>query len=73
MKAWFGILYLRGALKLDTDINTVFYHQSSNDIFGPTFQFDDHETPNERWMHDKYACFHEYFEEINNRVPELRY
>ena len=45
MKAWFGLLYLRGALKLNgNDINLVFYHESANDIFSATmprrrFQF----------------------------------
>ena len=35
MKAWLGILYRRGALKLNgTDINTVLSHVCSNDIFG---------------------------------------
>ena len=34
MKAWFGLLYLRAALKLNTtDTDIVWYHESSNDMF----------------------------------------
>ena len=39
MKAWFGLLYLRGALKLNTShVDNVWYHESSNDIFAATMQ-----------------------------------
>ena len=34
MKWWFGLLYLRAALKLNTtDTDIVWYHESSNDMF----------------------------------------
>ena len=38
MKAWFGLLYLRAALKLNTTDTDVWYHESSNDIFSATMQ-----------------------------------
>ena len=39
VKAWFGILYLRGALQInETDTDTVWYHESSHDIFATTMQ-----------------------------------
>ena len=60
MKVWFGLLYLRAALKLNTtDANIVWYHESSSDILSATmqrkrftfltrvFQFDDAKTRKE--------------------------
>ncbi len=86
LKAWFGIMYLRGALHLNgTDTDTVFHHESCNDFFTATMQrkrytflnnviqFDDSDTRNQRWKEDKFACFREYFEAINNRFLLLRH
>ena len=60
MKVWFGLLYLRAAMKLNTtDANIVWYHESSSDILSTTmqqkrftfltrvFQFDDAKTRKE--------------------------
>ena len=85
MKAWFGLLYLRGALKLNTShVDNVWYHESSNDIFAATMQrkrftfltrmvqFDDCDTRGERWKQDKFAAFREFFETVNRRFLKRR-
>ena len=39
MRAWFGLLYFRAALKLNTtDTDIVWYHESSNDMFSVPVQ-----------------------------------
>ena len=85
IKAWFGLLYLREALKLNgLHVDSVWYHESSNDIFSATMQrkrftfltrmiqFDDSETRRERWKVDKFAPFREFLEEVNRRFLTLR-
>ena len=85
MKAWFGLLYLRAALKLNkTDTDIVWYHESSTDIFSATMQrkrftfltravqFNDAEMRKERWNHNKSAAFHEYFEAVNHNFLKLQ-
>ena len=85
IKAWFGLLYIRSALKLNTtDVNNVWYHESSNDIFAATMQqkrftfltrmiqFDDYKTREDRWRKDKFAAFREFFEGVNCRFLRLR-
>ena len=65
-------------------VDSVWYHESSNDIFSATMhrkrftflariiQFDDSETRRERWKVDKFAPFREFFEEVNRRFLTLR-
>ena len=80
MKAWFGLLYLGAALKLSTtDTDIVWYHESNNDIFSVTMQqkrftfltrvvqINDAETCKERWNHDEFTVFREFFEAVNRR------
>ncbi len=70
VKACSGILYLRGALKLNTtDTDNVWYHESSHDIFAATMQrkrftfltrmiqFDDSDSRQERWREDHFTSF----------------
>ena len=71
MKAWFGLSYLHAAIKLNTtDMDIVWYHENSNDIFSATMQwkrftfltrivqFNNVETCKEHWNHNKFAAFH---------------
>ena len=85
LKAFFGIMYLRGAKHLNlSSTDDLFYHESSLDIFSSTMQykrysflrrfldFDDKETRADRWQYDKYACFREVFEAVNKKNATLR-
>ena len=85
MKAWFRLLYLHAALKLNTtDTEIVWYHESSNDIFPVTMQkkrftfltrllqINDAGTCKERWNHDEFTAFREFFEAVNRSVLKLR-
>ena len=84
MKAWFELLYLRSALKLNmTDTDIVCYHESSNDIFSPTIQrnrftfltrvvqFDDGEMRKERWNHNIFAALPKFFKAVNSNFLKL--
>ena len=84
IKAVFGIMYLRGALHLNgVHVDTAFYHETTNDIFRATMQrqrftflckmmqFDDYSTRADRWKMDKFACFRDFFEEINQLFLKL--
>lgn len=85
LKAVIGIMYLRAALHLNgKSVDTVFYHETSNDIFPATMsrqrftflchimQFDDMDTRQERWKTDKFAAFREFFEAANELFVRLR-
>lgn len=85
LKAFIGLLYLRGALKQNLfNANFIWYHESANDIFSATMtlkrfqficrflQFDDKTTREERWKHDRYACIRCFFEEVNKNNAKGR-
>ena len=85
VKAWFGLLYIRGALKLNgMHVDSVWYHESSHDLFSSTMQrkrftflthliqFVDSETREERWKEDKFAPFRKFFEGVNRRFLATR-
>ena len=85
LRAWFGLLYLRGALQLNLrDTDDVWYHETACNIFAATMQrkrfsflmriisFDDWTTRKERWQADKFAPFREFFEFVNNTFLKLR-
>lgn len=78
IRAFFGILYLRAAKRVNLqNMRTIWYHESSMELFDACmslnrFQFisrfitfDDKPTRGERWVYDKYACFREFFEAVN--------
>lgn len=73
IKAYFGILYLRAALKQNLrNSYLIWYHESSCSIFPATMrlnrfsfitrflQFDDRSTREEHKKYDKFACFREF-------------
>ena len=85
IRAFFGILYFRGALKLNLrKTDEIFYHRSSPDIFAATMnamrfkflrrfiEFDDFTTRPERWQSDKFAAFREFLEELNKNCAKMR-
>ena len=84
--AFFGILYLRGALKLNLrKTDEIFYHRSSKDIFAATMnatrfkflrrfiEFNDFTTSPERWQSDKFAAFREFLEELNKNCAKCTF
>ena len=86
IKAYFGILYLRAALKQYLlNSYSIWYHESSYSIFPATMslnrfsfitrflQFDDRSTRVERKKYDKFACFREFFEEVSQNNARARY
>ena len=86
LKAYFGILYLRAALKQNLqDSNSIWYHESSCSIFPATMslncfsliprflQFDDLSTREERKKYDKFACFRDFFDKVNKNNAKARY
>ena len=85
IKAFFGLLYMRGALCLNlVSIDTVFYYATSNPVFSAAFerkrfsllcqfiQFDNASVCKEQWKSDKFAAFCDFFEAINERFLKLR-
>ena len=81
LKAYFGLFSIRTALHLNgMDSDIVLYHESSNPLFDSTMQrklfstlshfiqFDDVDKRSARWKNDKFACFRDYFKQINVRV-----
>ena len=86
LKAYFGTLYLRAALKQNLrDSYTIWYHESSCSISPATMslnhfsfitrflQFDDRSTREERKKYDKFACFRDFFEKVNENNAKARY
>ena len=86
LKAYFGILYLRAALKQNLrDSYSIWYHESSCSIFPVTMslnrfsfitrflQFDDRSTREERKKYDNFACFRDFFEKVNENNANARY
>ena len=78
LHAFFGIMYLRCALKLNLfSRRNIWYHESAHDIFAATMQenrfaflscmivFDNKATRSERWKFDKYTAFRDFFEAVN--------
>ena len=85
IKAFFGLLYMRGALCLNlVSIDTVFYHATSNPVFSAAFerkrfsllcqfiQFDNASVCKEQWKSDEFAAFCDFFEAINERFLKFR-
>ena len=86
LKAYFGILYLRAALKQNLrDSYSIWYHESSCSIFPVTMslnrfsfitrflQFDDRSTREERKKYDNFACFRDFFQKVNENNAKARY
>ena len=85
IKAFIGLLYLRGAINFNTtDVNIVFSHEATHKVFSATMaknrfkfleqfiQFDDKHTRPERWRGDKYAAIREFFESVNVQNAKMR-
>ena len=85
LRAYIGILYLRGAKKQNLSCgNVIWYHESALDIFAATMskqrfqflsrfiEFDDKTNRAERWKFDKFACIRDFFEEVNKRNAKMR-
>ena len=85
IKAFIGLCYLRGAINFNTtDIEIVFHHEASHDIFSATMsknrfkfllqflQFDDKDTRPARWDGDKYAAIRIFFEQVNAQNAKMR-
>ena len=85
-KAFLGIMYSRAALKQNLrDSQSIWYHKSSNLVFVATMslnrlsfltrftQFDDRSTREERNMYDKFDCFRDVFEKVNENNAKWRY
>ena len=85
LKAYFGILYLRAALKQNLqDSYSIWYHESSCSIFPATMslnrfsfitrslQFDDRSTREECKKCDKFVCFRDFFEKVNENNAKAR-
>ena len=79
IKAFFGVLYMRGALRLSSvSIDTVFYHATSNPIFSAAFgrkrfsflcqfiQIDDESVRKEWCKCDKFAAFCDFLRQSMN-------
>ena len=74
LHAFLGLMYFQTTLKLNLfSRQTIWYHESSHDLFAATMSekrfaflcrmisFDDNTTRTNRWKHDKYAAFPEFF------------
>ena len=80
MKAFFGILYMRGTLKVNMfDLTFVFikvatlsFKQWSFSILCRFIEFDDVLIREEKWKFDKFACIRHYFEEVNANFDTMR-
>ena len=85
VRAWFGLLYIRGALQLNLRlVDDVWYHETANNLFSATMSrkrftllsriitFDDFSTRTDRWEVDKFASFREFFEAVNCSFLKLR-
>ena len=85
VRAFYGLLYLRGALQLNLRlVDDVWYHESANNIFAATMQrqrftllmrvmsFDDYKTRKDRRQSDKFCPFREFFEAVNCSFLKLR-
>ena len=85
LKAMLGIMYLRGAKRLNlTSSFDCFHHESALDVFSATMQhkrfaflrcfmeFDEKDTRADRWKYDKFACFRDFFEAVNERNAFMR-
>ena len=83
MYALIGIIYLRGLLGLnDHRASLLFSDKYGHHVFGGTMSrnrfkflmtcitFDDGDTRNERWRHDRFAAFREFFEEFNENCAK---
>ena len=76
-KAYFGLFSVRTALHLNgMDSDIILYHESSiplfvcamkRKLFSHFIQFDDVDKRSARWKNDKFACFLDYFKQINIR------
>ena len=79
-------MYSHAALKQNLrDSRSIWYHESLNPIFVATMslnrfrfitrfiQFDDRSTQEECKMYDKFACFRDFFEKVNENNAKWRY
>ena len=86
IKSYFGILYLRAALKQNQrDSHSIWYHESSCLVFPATMslnrfsfitcflQFDDRSIREERKKYNKFFCFRVFFEKANEKNAKARY
>ena len=78
IKALFGTMYLRVALHTNgVGCDTVFYHKSSMScvrfqLLCKILQLDDCKTCRNRWDKNKFGCFYNFFESINEEIYQLQ-
>ena len=85
LHAFLGLMYFRAVLKLNLfSRQMIWYHESSHDLSAATmsqkqFTFlcrmislDDNMTRMNRWKHDKYAAFREFFKAVNQNNGKMR-
>ena len=85
LHAFLGLMYFRAVLKLNLfSRQTIWYHETSHDLLTATMSekwftlpcrmisFDENTTRTNRWKHDKYAAFREFFEAVNQNNGKMR-
>ena len=85
LHAFPGLMYFWAVLKLNLfSRQTIWYHETSHDLLTATMSekwftlpcrmisFDENTTRTNRWKHDKYAAFREFFEAVNQNNGKMR-